>query len=180
MQWTDKAEAFAAVIGSTVALVGLVSVVVQLRHVTEGLRSSARQATYGIGVQIKLTLIEYPHLRPFFFEDAPVPANHPDASRIASLAELYCIYFQEIMEQSHNVSPRNRAAWHSLVRSMYETSPPIRLQFERRLSWYATELHEVVERLQQERGQGASVPGGGQPSDGLSGRPGHSAGQQAP
>lgn len=56
-----------------------------------------------------MTLIEYPHLRPFFFDDAPVPANHPAASRIASLAELYCIYFQEIMEQSHTSRQKSTA-----------------------------------------------------------------------
>lgn len=154
MQWTDKVEALAAAVGSTAALIGLAAVIVQLRNLAEGLRSSARRATYDIGVQIKLTLIEYPHLRPFFFDNIPAPPDHPDASRIASLAELYCIYFQEIVEQSRNVSPPNRTAWGALVRSMYQSSPPIRGQFERRLSWYSAELREVVELLQRELGAG--------------------------
>ncbi|MFB6753593.1 hypothetical protein ACFCX6_22045 [Streptomyces sp. NPDC056353] len=145
MQWTDTVEALATAIGSGAALVGLAAVIVQLRHLAVSLRSSARQATYGIGVQIKLTLIEHPHLRPFFFENVPAPRDHPDASRIASLAELYCLYFQEIVEQSRNVRPQDRTAWESLVRSMYQSSPPIRAQFERRLSWYSTDLREFVE-----------------------------------
>ncbi|MFF4249026.1 hypothetical protein ACFYY2_31835 [Streptomyces sp. NPDC001822] len=154
MQWTDQIEALAAAVGSTAALVGLAAVIMQLRHLAEGLRSSARGATYGIGVQIKLILIEHPHLRPFFFDNTPTPPDHPDAGRIASLAELYCIYFQEIVEQSHNVSHVNRAAWESLVRSMYQSSPPIREQFERRLSWYSAELREAVEVLQRELASG--------------------------
>ncbi|GAA0657390.1 hypothetical protein GCM10009535_40510 [Streptomyces thermocarboxydovorans] len=154
MQWTDEVEAVATAVGSTAALIGLAALIVQLRHLAEGLRASARRATYDIGVQIKLILIEHPHLRPFFFDNMPVPPGHPDASRIASLAELYCIYFQEIAEQWHNVSPRNRAAWESLVRSMYRSSPPIREQFGRRLSWYSAELREFVELLQREPAPG--------------------------
>ncbi|MCT9137889.1 hypothetical protein [Streptomyces violarus] len=154
LQWTDKVEALATAVGSAAALVGLAAVIVQLRHLTEGLRSSARRATYDIGVQIKLTLIEHPHLRPFFFDNTPVPPGHPEASRIASLAELYCIYFQEIAEQSRNVRPRDRIAWKSLVRSMYQSSPSIRGQFEGHLAWYSAELREFVEDLQREPSAG--------------------------
>ncbi|MEW2074055.1 hypothetical protein AB0941_10505 [Streptomyces sp. NPDC013433] len=154
MQWTDTTEALAAVVASTAAVVGLAAVIVQLRHLAEGMRSSARRATYDIGVQIKLVLIEHPHLRPFFFDDAPVPPDHPDASRIASLAELYCIYFQEFVEQSHNLSPGNQAAWRSLVRSMYRSSPPIRRQLDLRLSWYSEEVQGIVRVLRSEPGSG--------------------------
>ncbi|MFJ8077635.1 hypothetical protein ACIQ7Q_27845 [Streptomyces sp. NPDC096176] len=149
MNWTDQVGALGTAIGSGAALLGLAALVVQLRHLTKGLRSAARGATYDIGVQIKLVLIEHPHLRPFFFGNVPNPPDHPEAARIASLAELYCIYFQELVEQSRNVSRKNRAAWESLVKSMYETSPPIRNQLERRLAWYSAELREIVERLQR-------------------------------
>ncbi|MEV5934344.1 hypothetical protein AB0L56_16765 [Streptomyces sp. NPDC052079] len=154
MHWTDRAEALAAVVASTAAVVGLAAVIVQLRHLAEGIRSSARRATYDIGVQIKLVLVEHPHLRPFFFGDVPVPPDHPDTSRIASLAELYCIYFQELVEQSHNLSPGNRAAWRTLVRSMYRSSPAIRGQLDLRLSWYSEELQEIVRTLRGEPGPG--------------------------
>jgi hypothetical protein len=150
MQWTDKAEALGAAIGGAAAVLGLVALIVQLRHLAKGLRSAARGATYDIGVQIKLILIEHPHLRPYFFDDMPVPPEHPEAGRIASLAELYCIYFQELVGQSGNVSRKNRAAWESLVKSMYDTSPPIRDQFGRRLTWYSAELRDLVERLRQD------------------------------
>ncbi|WP_158713703.1 hypothetical protein [Streptomyces sp. NRRL WC-3626] len=130
MQWTDTTEALAAVVASGAAVVGLAVVIVKLRHLAEGMKSAARRATYDIGVQIKLVLIEHPQLRPFFFDDVPAPHDHPDRSRIASLTELYCIYFQELVEQSHHLTPGNRAAWRALVRSMYRSSPSIRGQLE--------------------------------------------------
>ncbi|RVU18863.1 hypothetical protein EOT10_30585 [Streptomyces antnestii] len=135
-------------VGGLAALLGLGAVIVQLRHLTEGIRSSARSATYDVGVQIKLVLLEHPQLRPFFFDNEAAQPDHPEASRIASLAELYCMYFQELVSQGVNVSPENRTAWHNLVTSMYRTSPPIRSQLARHLDWYSTELRAVITRIQ--------------------------------
>ncbi|MFD3558284.1 hypothetical protein ACFWVU_01240 [Streptomyces sp. NPDC058686] len=166
MQWTGSVEALGTAIGGVAALLGLGAVIVQLRHLTESIRSAARGATYDVGVQIKLVLLEHPQLRPFFFDDVPAPPDHPEASQIASLAELYCMYFQELVGQGLNVTANNRAAWHNLVTSMYRTSPPIRSQLTHHLEWYSVELRAVITRLQAEdNSQEARTLGSAEGSD---------------
>ncbi|MGW3624369.1 hypothetical protein [Streptomyces sp. NPDC000880] len=144
MRWTETAQAWAAIGGGTVSLIGLVAVVVQLRHLVENLRSSARRATYDIGIRLKDVFIEYPHLRPYFFDNLRAPADHPESGRIASIAELYCIYMQEIATQSGNVSSANRTSWLSLLKSIHSSSPAVRAQLEDHFDWYSEELREAV------------------------------------
>ncbi|MEV4041397.1 hypothetical protein [Streptomyces sp. NPDC049744] len=155
MNWTDVVEAVGAAVGASAAVLGLGAVIVQLHHLAQSIRASARSATYDIGVQIKLVLLEHPQMRPFFFDDVPTPPDHPEASRVASLAELYCMYFQELAEQGENVRAADRTAWHNLVASMYRTSPAIRNQLARHLDWYSTELRRLVTDLRGNQPSGS-------------------------
>ncbi|MEU4676234.1 hypothetical protein [Micromonospora sp. NPDC023737] len=151
MPWTETAQAWAAIGAAAASVIALTAVVVQLRHLSWSLQTTARGATYNIGVRLKDVFIEHPHLRPYFFENRPVPADHPEYGRIATIAELCCIYLQEIAAQSRNVSTANRAAWFSLLRSLYESSPPVRSQLENHMTWYSEELRSAVRVIRADR-----------------------------
>ncbi|MFC7218850.1 hypothetical protein ACFQLX_11825 [Streptomyces polyrhachis] len=147
MEWAQNAQAWAAIGSSAMSLVGLGFLIVQLRHLVENLHSTARRSTYEVGIRLKEVFIEHPHLRPYFFENAEAPPEHPERHRIAAVAELYCIYMQEISSQQRNVSPANRAAWKALLTSIYTSSPAVRHQLATHHGWYSQELTAALHEI---------------------------------
>ncbi|MCF4122007.1 hypothetical protein L1785_13570 [Antribacter sp. KLBMP9083] len=131
------------IVGGVASLLGIVAVLVQLRQVVISLRSTARGATSAIGTQLKDVFIAYPHLRPYFFDDAD-PTGDPDQGRIQTIAELYCIYLQEIAAQRAHVRGASGDAWFALMMAIYQGSPAVRAQLERHSAWYSVELRSTI------------------------------------
>ncbi len=142
--WINTVEAIAQIASALIAGGGLLAVVLQLRHLGQDLRGNARASIYAVGNHLKEVFVEYPHLRMYFLNNKSIEPGHPDYDRVAAIADLYCLYLEQIGTQSRNISPANRIAWLRYVADIYNSSPIIRNHLEHRMHWYSAELQHAV------------------------------------
>jgi len=141
---TDTVQAIVSITGTLIAAGALFAVVLQLRHLREDLRGNARASIYAFGSNLKHVFVEHPHLRKYFLENKPIEPDHPDYERVSAIADLYCLYLEQVGTQSRNVAPANRSAWLRYVTDIYDSSPMVRTHLGHRLHWYSVELQQAV------------------------------------
>lgn len=144
---TDPAmvQAVAAALGVLVATVGFVAIIIQLRQVERGLRSSARGSIYDMAARVKELFLRHPDLRPYFLEGetlSPEDRRHPLA---LAVADYYCLYLEQIATQAENIAPSGRESWYRYASDIYSRSPILRDYLADKRSWYAPEFWAVVE-----------------------------------
>jgi hypothetical protein len=137
MGWTDWIQTAVAVVG-----VGLV--VWELHEVKRGLRSTARGSIYDTAARVKDVFISKPSLRPYFFEEAPMPDDPATLREVMAVADLYCLYLEQIATHRKVITSRNRTSWERYVRAVVHSSPAVRAHLEGKEAQYAPEFWEVV------------------------------------
>jgi|GEM_PF-2551911 len=135
MQLTDLIQNVTSVAGVVVAAFGFYFVAKQIR-------SSAHSDIYAMGLAAKQSLLEYPLLRKYFFEnESPDDASEEDLSRIKTIASIYCLYLELIAISADDLSGEGED-WLKYVGKMYDQSPIIR-DYLTNFS-YAKKLHEAI------------------------------------
>lgn len=122
---TDAAslQAYAALGGVVIALIGLVFVILQLRGLEQSVRIGAHTAMYGQAAEFRAQLVAYPHLRKYFFDGVAIEAGHEDYDRAVTIAELYLNYLEHIAVTLDSFGAKNRAALDGFIRSALAKSP---------------------------------------------------------
>ena len=89
-------------------------------------------------------MVEYPDLRPFFYDNAAWPPQEPKLySQAMTMAELWTDLFEQVIIQLENL-PRDMApTWKRYATDMYATSPAIRSYFKESCKWYVQELRNI-------------------------------------
>lgn len=94
-------------------------------------------------LEINRLSITYPELRPFFYENVPVPPKHPARYRIEAIAESML----DLMDFSYTsmlVHPRykenDEKAWRAWIVDSFRNSAPKRDFYDRHRTWYSDEL----------------------------------------
>lgn len=73
--WTDIAQAISSVGAFLVAVFGFAFVIRQLMQVENTLRKDALESLYERSFAIQSVILQDPQLRPFFYDNAPVPSD---------------------------------------------------------------------------------------------------------
>jgi hypothetical protein len=139
-------QAVAAVAGVVVASIGFVAIIVQLRQVERGLRSSARGSIYDMAARIKELFIEHPNLRPYFLDGKPISPSDESYSLALAVADYYCLYLEQIATQGENIAPSGRQSWYQYAADVYARSPVLRDYLRDKAAWYAPEFWAIVLR----------------------------------
>jgi len=137
-------QAYAAVAGVAVAVIGFVVVALQLRQFERSVRSSAHAAMYAQGADFRSHLVTYPHLRRYFFDGADIGPDHEEYSRVVTIAELFLNHLEHIAVMADSFGRRNRAALEGFVRGALEGSPIMRRRLAENPSAYSPALMRLV------------------------------------
>lgn len=136
----EMLEAIASLATFALALVGFPFLIIQLRHLQRSVESGAHAAIYAQGADVRAHLVEHPHLRRYFFDDADIDANDPDYPRVLSIAELFLNYLEHVAVLGDTLGRRNRAALDRFVENSLTRSPVLRRRLAEDAASYSDAL----------------------------------------
>ena len=119
----EIAQLLISLIGVLIAIVGIPLLYFQLRDLRQSLQVAAHSATYEQAAAFRAHLVEYPHLRKFFFGGVVLAADNPDYDRAISIAETFLNYLEYIAVLKDNFGKENDPALDSFIRTTLAGSP---------------------------------------------------------
>ncbi len=154
----EMLEAVASLATFALALVGLPFLMIQLRHLQRSVESGAHAAIYSQGSDVRAHLVEYPHLRGYFFDDVDIDPNGPDYPRVLSIAELFLNYLEHVAVLGDTLGRHNRAALDRFVENALARSPVLRRRLREDPASYSDALH-AYGRAQVQPAPSGKAPG---------------------
>ena len=124
-------------------VLALLAIAVSLISAVYGFRLSRRAhyvSTY-TGVislfrELDRTFIEYPDLRPYFYDGKPVGVDDPNHNRVQAAAELVLDTFEWIWYRQENLNAEDEKGWQTYIAETYFSSPALQQHYTRYPSWY--------------------------------------------
>ncbi len=142
--WTDIVQAIASVGSLTIAVIGFAFVIVQIRQLKNAIQSDTHSKLYSEDFEWVKILLEYPQLRPYFYDDQDITSDHQDYSRVLGIAELICTHFEHAVLQMENLPTHIVPRWHQYIRSLYNRSPIVRRHLKENEGWYSDRLMSIL------------------------------------
>jgi hypothetical protein len=141
-------------------LITILFVAQQTKYLTQQTRHSSTTTIASLYKDIAIQMIEIdklfihdPDLRPYFYENKPIPDSASDISRykIITLAETFLDFFDLIMVtkditfQFHTEKNFNNHLneWKIYICSVYKTSPVLRTLLGDHKDWWVKEITEI-------------------------------------
>ena len=137
-------QVYIGLLGLILALVGLPLLFAQLRDLKRSVQSSAHAALYAQGADFRAHLIEYPHLRKYFFGAADITPEHEDYDRVVTIAELFLNHLEHIAVLGDSFGRENRPGLDRFCTVALERSPILRKHLEQNRSSYSDSLQRFL------------------------------------
>ena len=137
-------QAYAAVAGLILAVVGLPFLLVQLRELQRSVQGSAHAAMYAQAADFRSHLVTYPHLRKYFFDGVEIAPGHEDYERTVTIAELFLNYLEHIAVMGDSFGRRNRTALDRFCRHALARSPILRSRLSENRESYSHALQSFL------------------------------------
>lgn len=135
-----------AVLGAIIAIIGFFAVIIQLRQVEKGLRSTARGSIYDMASRIKEVFLAHPELRPYFYNNVQLEEiDQASYDKAIVVADYFCLYLEQIITQGETISKHSRTSWFKYTKSVYDRSPLIREYLKDKREWYPPIFWDVLE-----------------------------------
>jgi len=144
-------QVYVSIGGLLLALVGVPLLFVQLRDVKRSVQSAAHAALYSQGADLRSHLVEYPHLRKYFFDGAEITADHEDFDRVVTVAELFLNHLEHIAVLGDSFGKENRPALERFCRVALDRSPVLRNHLAGNRAAYSDSLHRIAGRRSDAR-----------------------------
>jgi len=145
----DIVQVYIAIAGLALALVGLPLLFVQLRDVKRSVRSGAHAALYSQGADFRAHLVQFPHLRKFFFDGAEITEDHEEFHRVVTIAELFLNHLEHIAVLGDSFGNENRPALDRFCRVALERSPILRQHLSRNRTSYSDSLQRFSSEVRR-------------------------------
>lgn len=133
-------QVYIGLLGLALAFVGLPFLFAQLRDLKRSVQSSAHAALYAQGADVRAHLIEYPHLRKYFFDGAEIAREHEDYDRVVTIAELFLNHLEHIAVLGDSFGQENRPGLDRFCTVALQRSPILRTHLEQNRSSYSDSL----------------------------------------
>jgi hypothetical protein len=141
----ETIQAYAAVIGLLLALVGLPLVVLQLNELQRSARSAAHAAIYEQGASFRAHLVERPYLRKYFFDGVDIATTDPEYDRVVTLAEVFLNCLEHVAVMIDSFGRSNRTALEGFVRNALSRSPIMRRHLQNDPDLYSHALRHYLD-----------------------------------
>lgn len=119
----DSLQAYASVAGLILATIGLPVLLLQIRELQRSVRSGAHAAIYEQAADFRSHLVQYPHLRPYFFDGREIAPDHEEYDRVVTIGEMFLNQLEHIAVMADSFGRENKGALHRYVRNALENSP---------------------------------------------------------
>jgi hypothetical protein len=115
-----------------------------MQNLSTDLNKSARE--------ISLIFLQYPELRPYFFDGQPMEQEHPDYYRAEAVAEVMLDIFWTMTSQTRRIRDGDistgdaRSLWANYVGECFAQSPMLCKFLTRHKDWYGPEMVRWMEQ----------------------------------
>ncbi|MGH8249788.1 MAG: hypothetical protein ACREVI_03660 [Steroidobacteraceae bacterium] len=140
-----------SLIGVLIAVIGLPLLYMQLRGLKKSVLSATHAAMYHQAAEFRAHLIQYPHLRKYFFDGWEIAPEDEDYSRVVTLAEVFLNYLEHIAVLGNSFGSENRPALDRFSQVAFERSPILRQHLALNRASYS----DTLQRFLKERFPGA-------------------------
>ena len=137
--------------GLLIAAVGLPLLYLQLRDLKRSIHSATHAAMYAQAADFRAHLIQYPHLRGYFFGGLEIAPDDDDYNRVVTIAEVFLNYLEHIAVLGNSFGEENRPALDRFIRVAFERSPILRQHVAQNRASYSDALHRFLEDLRLSR-----------------------------
>lgn len=123
----------------------------QSKYVADSLTSTNYAALASFMFEVERAFIDYPQLRPYFYEGKPVDQLCPDHDRILAVAANKLGYFSYLLVLSDRFPQLWPPHWWArLIQRGFETSPVMRQYVRNNRVLYHAELYELMLKAESE------------------------------
>jgi hypothetical protein len=138
--WTDIVQAIGSIGTILAAVIGFIFVIKQLRQVETTLRKDAIELLYERAFAIQNILLNESELRPYFFENAPVPSDPMIMAKLETYSEMVFDFYELIIDETHFMSSGLSQPWKYYLKDLYSRSPFLRRHLDMNQEWYSQAL----------------------------------------
>lgn len=117
----------------------------QSRASVTATRASVYQAIASQMQDIDRLFITHPELRPYVYENKPVPTVEPMRTQVLALAELFVDFFDNFMAQSGQIPGDLYEPWCRYARSIMQSSPAVCAFWNENREWYSKLLQDLLD-----------------------------------
>ncbi|HEY3753348.1 MAG TPA: hypothetical protein VGL80_29515 [Pseudonocardiaceae bacterium] len=92
-----------------------------------GLRNTSYSDTTTMVLDVDRMLVEYPHLRPYFFDNQELPGkDEPEYHRVLAAADLFLDVAEHIWHHHVEYVPADAIGWREWIHELFQNSPALR------------------------------------------------------
>ncbi len=136
----ETAQLLISLCGLVIAVIGIPLLYFQLRDLRHSSQIAAHSATYEQAAAFRAHLVEYPHLRRFFFAGEVMAPDSSDYDRAASIAEVFLNYLEYVAVLKDRFGKDNDPALETFIRSALDRSPLLRHHLAGHADLYSEKL----------------------------------------
>ncbi|RLK25185.1 hypothetical protein DER29_3171 [Micromonospora sp. M71_S20] len=122
------------------AVVAIVTAVLSAIYSHRLSRRAHHVSTYygviGLFRELDKTFLEYPEIRPYFYDGKPVGDDEPDRHRIRAAAELILDTFEWIWYRRKDLNAKGEEGWRAYIVDTFSSSPALQHHYASSASWY--------------------------------------------
>ena len=133
-----------SVCGLVIAAVGVPLLYFQLRDVERSIRAATHASMYNQAADFRAYLIQYPHLRKYFFGGIEIKVGHKDYNRVLTISEIFLNYLEYIAVLGDSFGIENRPALDRFCKVALERSPILRKHLSENQESYSDALHKFL------------------------------------
>ena len=141
---TEALQLSISIAGLLIAVIGLPLIYLQLHGLQKSILTATHAAMYQQAAEFRAHLIQYPHLRKYFFDGWEISPEDEEYSRVVTLAEIFLNYLEHIAVLGDSFGMQNRPALDRFSRVAFEKSPILRQHLNQNQASYSDTLHRFL------------------------------------
>jgi len=144
--WTDIAQAIGSIVSCGVTIIGFIFVYKQLKQVEQTIQKDSLESLYGRVHEIHQVILNDPQLRPFFYENRPLPDDEMLLNKVAVFSEMVLDFYELISHQKDFMPSDLFDSWETYIKDLYRRSPVLKDHLHKHSTWYSAEMRAFLTR----------------------------------
>jgi hypothetical protein len=141
---TETLQLSISIAGLLIAVIGLPLIYMQLRGLQKSILTATHAAMYQQAAEFRAHLIQYPHLRKYFFDGWEIAPDDEEYNRVVTLAEIFLNYLEHIAVLGDSFGMQNRPALDRFSQVTFERSPILRQHLTQNQASYSDTLQRFL------------------------------------
>lgn len=122
LNW-EAVSAVGAWVGPVVTIIGFILVARQLRGERIALETQTGWQIYELSLSVLNMFVEHPELRPYFYDNKPVPDLESEKNQVLAAAEVVADHLENIVLSRKSLGEETYAVWVKYMAGIYRKSP---------------------------------------------------------